>query len=409
MDSYEKKQLIYKFIFILTIVVCITVIATACVMYYYMGTEGFPLVFGQRKESYSENQDENIDRITANIKNFRDVIDRYYIGEIDEEKMLDETLKGYINGLGDEYSEYMTQEEWEEFQTSALGNYVGIGIYMTQNKDGNVVVVSPIKDSPAEKAGLKADDIIVEVNGESVLGETTDVVSSKIKGEAGTTVKIKAYRNQEYKEFEVERQEIKIYHVETKMLEDKIGYIQLITFDTGCADEFKKGYEELKGKGAEKLIIDLRHNTGGIVDEALSILDMIVPKDKTLLVTVDSEGNKEYTKSKEDNIIDMDIVVLVDEYSASASEIMVGALKDNQEATIVGTKTYGKGVIQNVYQLSDGSVLKLTVNEYYTPNETKINKIGIDPDVEVELEESTDENSQKDNQLEKAVEILKNK
>ena len=187
------------------------------------------------------------------------------------------------------------------------------------------------------------------------------------------------------------------------MLEDKIGYISLATFDEGCAEEFKNGYEKLKAEGAEKLIIDLRNNTGGLVDEALLIADMILPKDDKILITVDSQGNKEESVSKEEPIINCEIVVLTNEYSASASEILVGALKDNERAKIVGKTTYGKGVIQSVFMLEDGSALKLTVNEYFTPKETKINKVGISPDYEVELNAE----SETDDQLNKAIELLK--
>lgn len=403
MDSEEKKQLIYKFILILIIAVLVSGFSGGIAAYRYMQENGLENFIGVGKEQYSEDRNRNIEQITTNIKNFREVIDRYYIGEIDEEKVLDETLKGYIKGLGDEYSEYMTAAEWQDFEASALGNYVGIGIYMSLDKNGNVVIVSPIKETPAEEAGLLSEDIIVEVDGENVIGLSIDYVANKIKGEAGSKVKLVVLRDEEYKEFEVERKEIKVYHVESELLDNNVGYLELFTFDEGCAQEFKESYEELKAKGAKKLIIDLRYNTGGLVDEALKIAEYIIPKDKTLLVTVDAQGNKEITKSEKDNIIDMDIVVLVNEYSASASEILCGALKDNEEAKIVGTTTYGKGVIQNVYMLSDGSVLKLTVNEYYTPNETKIHKVGIEPDVTVEIPEDAEE----DIQLKEAIELLK--
>ena len=317
--------------------------------------------------------------------------------------MLDETIKGYINGLDDEYSEYMTEEEWNEFQANALGNYVGIGIYMSVDENGNVVVVSPIKGTPAEQAGLQSGDVIVNVNDENVLGMSSDLVSSKIKGEEGSKVKITVLRDSEYLDFEIERKAIKVYHVETKMLENNIGYLSLLTFDEGCAEEVRKGYEKLKSEGAEKIILDLRNNTGGLVDEALSIADMILPKDNKILITLDSDGNEEISISEKDPIIEKELVVLVNEYSASASEILVGALKDNQKAKVVGKNTYGKGVIQSVFMLTDGSALKLTINEYFTPNKTKINKVGIKPDYEVELNTETEE----DEQLNKAIELLR--
>lgn len=393
----EKKKLKRKSILITIVVAVIVAIFSSEFTVYYYANQGLVL-----KSDSNEDSDKNIDAIAETLKNFRSVIDELYIGEIDEEKVLDETIKGYVNGLNDEYSEYMTAEEWDDFQTSALGNYVGIGIYMSVDKNGNVVVLSPIKDSPAEKAGILSGDIIAFVDEETVIGMSSDEVSNKIKGEAGTKVKITVYRDGEYKDFEIERAEIKIYHVEKEMLENNIGYISLITFDEGCSEEFKNAYLELKNQGAQKIIVDLRDNTGGLVEEALKIIDMFVEKDKTMLITVDSSGKKEYSKAKEEPIIDCEVIVLTNEYSASASEIMVGALKDNGVAKSVGKTTFGKGVIQSVFLLKDGSALKLTVNEYFTPNETKINKIGIAPDYEVELNSETED----DEQLNKAIELL---
>lgn len=393
----EKKKLQTKWILI-TIFVAIfaAVIASEFTLIYY----------GQSKLNKSEvaqNSEENIDAISETLKNFRTVIDELYIGEIDEQKIMDETIRGYVNGLDDEYSEYMTAKEWEDYMANALGNYVGIGIYMHVNKEGNIEVLEPIKDSPAEAAGLKSGDIIVYVNDESMIGIDSEIVSSKIKGEEGTKVKITVLRDTEYLDFEIERKSIKVYHVETEMLENKIGYMSLMTFDEGCAEEFESAYNDLKAKGAENIIIDLRNNTGGLVVECLEIADLILPKGATELVTVDSKGNKEYSKSKKDPIVEGKIVVLINEYSASASEILVAALKENNKAEVVGKTSYGKGVIQSVLELNDGSVLKLTVSEYFTPKENKINKIGIEPDYDIEL----DVENEIDTQLNKAIELLK--
>lgn len=394
----EKKSLIIKFSLItIILVMLVAVAASEFTLYYYFKTNNL------EKSEVSENSEKNIDAIADTLKNFRKEIDKVFLGEIDEQKVLDETIKGYVKGLDDEYSEYMTKEEWDEFQSAALGNYVGIGIYMTTDNNGNVIVLAPIKGSPAESAGLETGDIITAVNDENVLGTCSDDVSNKIKGEAGTEVKLTVLRDNEYIDMNVKREEIKVYHVEEKMLENNIGYMNLATFDEGCSDEFREKYQTLKNQGARSLILDLRNNTGGLVDEALKIADMMIEKDKTLLITVDSKGNKEIDKAKEDPIVEGDIIVLTNEYSASASEILVGALKDNGRAKSLGTKTFGKGVIQNVFFLNDGSALKLTVNEYFTPNETKINKVGIAPDYEVELPED----SQEDVQLNKAIELLK--
>lgn len=401
MRSYEKKQLIYKFILVIVFVVCITAIITFYATFNCIGGNHF-LTAG----NVSEDAKENINTIGSALKDFRKLIDEYYIGQIDEQKVVDETIKGYVNGLDDEYSEYMTAEEWEEYQTNALGNYVGIGIYMSQDTAGNIVIIEPIEGSPAEAAGVKAGDMIVAVNDEDVMGKDTATVAAKVKGEEGSKVTLKIVRDNQYMNLEVERKAIKVYHVKNKMLENNVGYIKLSTFDEGCSDEFKTAFEEVQKNGVQKLILDLRDNTGGLVDEALKIADTMIPKGKTMLLTVDSKDNKEKTIAQQEPMIDMDMVVLVNEYSASASEILVGALKDNQEATIVGTKTYGKGVIQNVFSLADGSVLKLTTAEYFTPNETKINKKGIEPDVVVEDVEEPEGVEEIDEQLNKAIELI---
>lgn len=393
----ERKKLKIKHIVTTTILLIVVAVFSSEFTMYYYAKSTIP-----EKATAAENSDENINSIAKTLKNFRKLIDEVFIGEIDEQKILDETIKGYINGLDDEYSEYMTTEEWDDFQSQALGNYVGIGIYMATDKNDNVVVLSPIEDSPAEKAGIEQGDIIAAVNEENVLGTSSDKVASLIKGEEGTEVKIKILRDNEYLDFNLKREAIKIYHVEQEMLENNIGYISLLTFDEGCAEEFKIALQDLTSKGAKKLIIDLRNNTGGLVDEALEIADCFVPKGENLLITVDAKGNKEYSKSEKDPIVDCEIIVLTNEYSASASEILLGALRDSGKAKSVGTKTFGKGVIQSVYLLEDNSALKLTVNEYFTPNETKINKVGIEPDYEVELSED----SQEDLQLNKAIEIL---
>lgn len=410
MDLYEKKQLRYKYIFILVMVSCLVAVISSCVTYAYFQTNGTTTAYtlvGKQSTTENATSEETINAISESLKSFRSVLDNFYIGEIDETKLLDGAIKGYIDGLGDEYSEYMTSEEWEEYQTAALGNYVGIGIYMGTDKDGNTIVSSPIKDSPAEKAGLKTEDIIVEVDGEDVIGVDSSLIASKIKGEAGTKVHLKVARKSEYLEFDIVREEIKIYHVETELKEGNIGYISLLTFDEGCAEEFKAAIKDLEKQGAKKFILDLRYNGGGLVDEALEIINFFLPKGKDVLITVDSNDEKVITKTEKSNITNSELVVLVNEYSASASEILVGALKDHGRAKIVGTKTYGKGVIQNVFSLLDGSVLKLTIAEYYTPKESKINKVGITPDYEVELEEVEKEEDFVDSQLNKAIEILK--
>ena len=400
----EKNNLKVKYLIITVFVAVVVALLSSELSLMYYSNKYVDLNKIEKEQVAASNSNEkNIEVIADTLKSFREVIDREFIGEIDETKVLDETIKGYVNGLDDEYSEYLTAEDWEEFETLALGNYVGVGIYMSTDKYDNVVVVEPIKESPAEKAGVKSGDIIVGVNDESVIGVSSADVSNMIKGEEGTKVKITVARGDEYLDFEIQRKSIKIYHVEAEMLDNNIGYIELFTFDEGCAKELKQKYTELKNQGAQKIILDLRNNTGGLVTEAMDLLDLFLPKGETVLITVDAKGNQEVSKTKDSQYIKEDLVVLVNEYSASASEIVAGALKDAKRAQIVGTTTYGKGVIQSVFMLEDGSALKLTVEEYYTPSKTKIHKVGIKPDHEVEF----DMESKEDAQLNKAKELLK--
>ena len=410
MDLYEKKQLKYKYILITVVLVCIAIIASSSFTYYYFIELGnsVPIIKKSDVESDSDS-DETINAISKTLKGFRSLIDTEFKGDIDETKLLDGAIKGYVNGLNDKYSEYMTAEEWEDFQATALGDFEGIGIYVSLDKNNNVVILSTIKESPAEAVGLKEKDVIVEVDGENVLGvKDASEVTAKIKGPAGTKVHLKVARDDEYKEFDVDRAKVKIYHVDSEMLDNNIGYISLYTFDENCSEEVEKAIKDLESKGAQKFILDLRNNTGGLVSEAYKIANFFIPKDKEIIITEYADGRKETSKTTKDNITDLPLVLLVNEYSASASEILSGALRDNQRASLVGTNTYGKGVIQQVFSLLDGSVLKLTVAEYFTPTGTKIHEIGLKPDYEVELpEEIKDEKDFVDTQLEKAKEVLK--
>lgn len=347
--------------------------------------------------------------IESALASIRTMLEEEYIGELDDEQMLEMAIKGYVAGVGDEYTEYYTPEEMSQEYDSAMGNYVGIGIYMVVNyEEGTITVLEPMEGSPAEAAGLQEGDLITKVDGQEVTADNVTEMSNAIKGEEGTTVTLEITRGEETLEAQVERKRIEISHIESRMLEDNIGYIQILNFDGGTAEEFRENYENLNNQGATSLIIDIRNNGGGVVDEAIDILEMICDRDSTLLIEKDKDENEVIIKSEEDPFINIPIVVLTNENSASASEILAGALKDNDKATIIGETTYGKGVIQTLYRLTDGSGLKITTNEYVTPNRTTINKVGIEPDIAVELpediEELTDEN---DTQLQRAIEELK--
>ena len=282
---------------------------------------------------------------------------------------------------------------------------------MVQDTETNrIMVLSPIKGGPAEKAGLQPGDYIISVDGVEYSGEQMTEASNNIKGEEGTTVKIEILRGNETLNFELTRENIKVNPVEGEVLEDDIGYITFSSFDEGTADEFKSKFEELQGQGITSLIIDLRNNGGGIVDEALNIANYILDKDSVILYEVNKSNEEEVEKTTDDPIINMPIVVLTNGNTASSSEILAGALKDHGKATIVGTKTYGKGVIQQIITLSDGSGLKITSEKYLTPNRTEINKVGIEPDEEVELPDSVTNvlnvERSEDTQLQKAIEVL---
>ena len=411
--GYLKRQWFYKAVVIFTVLGCLIGVAASSITYYFtIKNKNDKFISSMYKISTEGNGDKvttassALADLTDVLESFAEVVDSEYIGEIEKSELINSTVKGFIKGIGDEYSEYMTASEWKEYQEEALGNYSGVGIIMMQDDNGYILVTNVIKDGPAEKAGIKQGDYIVGVNGESIYQVGATEVSSKVKGEAGTEVTLNILRDEETLEFPLIRQSIRVYHVEGKMLEDDIGYLYFNTFDDGCADEFEQETDKLVEQGAKKLVLDLRYNTGGAVDEALQILDLFLSKGQIELITQSATGPKMTTTSSTDKKYSFDnIVILTNGYTASASEILTGALIDNGLAQTVGTKTYGKGVMQSVLQLLDGSVLKLTTQEYNTPNGTQINGIGISPDYEVEA--SNDENGDVDVQLEKAKSVLR--
>lgn len=401
-----NRQRTYKIIMLVILVAFITFLLTTIGMYQYFTkneTGKFLLATGDTT---------NTTDIATQINKYRRMIDKYYLGEVNEEELLQGAIKGYIEGLGDPYTEYISKEDMEDYMADVTGNFVGIGIYMVKDTENDkIMILSPIKGGPAEKAGIQPGDLIISVDGETCTAEDMSAIATKIKGEEGTTVKLEILRGNETLSFELTRENIKVNPVEAEVLEGNIGYIEFSSFDTGTAEEFKTKFEELQSQGIKSLIIDLRNNGGGVVDEALEIAGYILDKDSVILYEVDKNGNEEVEKTKDDPIINMPVIVLTNKNTASSSEILAGALKDHGKATIVGTKTYGKGVIQQLLSLPDGSGLKITSEEYLTPNKTKINKIGIEPNETVELPETVTNILQverdQDTQLQKAIELLK--
>ena len=396
----EKAQKIYRIVMIIVITALLSSLITLIVV-----NERFASTLNIGNIASGD----GTTGIESALASIRSILEERYIGELDDEQMLEMAIKGYVAGVGDEYTVYYTPEEMEEEYSEAMGNYVGIGIYMVVNyEEGTITVVEPMEGSPAEEAGMQAGDIITKVNGQEITVENVSEMSNAIKGEEGTTVKLEIQRENETKEVEVERRRIEVSHINSEMLENNIAYIQIADFDGGTAEEFRENYETLKAQGATSLIIDIRNNGGGVVDEAIDILEMICEKDSTILIETDKAGNETITKAEKNPIIDIPIVVLVNGNSASASEILAGALKDNNKATIIGTTTYGKGVIQSLMRLTDGSGLKVTTEEYCTPNRNKINEIGIEPDIIVELPENiTELTKENDTQLQRAIEELR--
>lgn len=399
----ERKNKIYKIIMIVAIAVFITFMVTSISLYTYFVNN--PISITSKSSSSSKD-------IAGTLQKYKEIIDKYYLGDVDEEKLKEGAIKGYIEGLGDPYTEYISADEMEDYLSDTMGNFVGIGIYMVKNTEkGKIQVLAPIKGSPAEKAGIQAGDLILTVDGVDYSADEMTIASNKIKGEEGTTVTIEVLRGTETKKYELKREKVKVNQVEGKVLSNNIGYINFTSFDETTADDFKAKFEEINKQGIKSLIIDLRNNGGGIVDQALQIADYVADKDSVLLYEVDKNNKETVKKAKTDPIINMPIIILTNENTASASEILAGALKDLGKAKTVGTTTYGKGVIQQILKLSDGSGLKVTIEEYQTPNRNKIHKIGIAPDEEVKLPNSVTNvlnvTESEDTQLQKAIEMLK--
>ena len=370
--SDEKENIQYSVRVKIIIAVLITFVITFCFSIFvydrYLSSKN--LIVSEYESS--GNIQEDLDLL-------RSTLESNYKGEINDKELYFSALKGYVEGLGDEYTVLMSDDEYDSLN-STLDDFTGIGIYLAEEKNtGRTIIISAINDeTPAAQAGIKPGDIIIEVNLEDVSTKGVDYIASKIKGKEGTTVKVKVLRGEEEIVFDIERKTIQLYKLEYEMIENNIGYIDFDSFTGTCDEEFIEAINDLNSQGMKSLIIDLRDNTGGYVDSALNIADLFIEKGKTLLITEDKDGNEEKEVAAKDKTVDVPVIILVNEYSASASEILTGCLKDYNVATVVGTNTYGKGVIQslvpNVLGEQIGGALKVTIAEYYTPNKNKINK-----------------------------------
>lgn len=336
------------------------------------------------------------------------LIDENYIGDVDEEALEEGIYKGYIQGLEDPYSVYYNEEETKDLYETTEGEYSGIGAVLSQDLESGVITLVQIYEgSPAAKAGLKDNDILTKVGDIEVTGMDLSEVVTYIKGEKGTDVDLTVLRGEDAEEITVTatRDTVEAQTVKYEMLEGQTGYLSVSEFDSVTYAQYEEALNELTDQGMTGLIVDLRNNPGGNLNTVCEMLDLVLPKG-TIVYTEDKDGKRETATSDDEHQINVPMVVLVNGNSASASEIYAGAIQDYGIGKIVGTQTYGKGVVQQIFDLGDGTSVKLTIAEYFTPSGRNIDGEGITPDVEVEYE-ADENNPEADNQLEKALEVMK--
>ena len=358
----------------------------------------------------------NWDEVSKKSEELYNTIDDYYLNEIDNNKLQDGIYKGMVDSLGDQYTVYYNAEEYKQFTTSSSGTYCGIGVAVSQNAStGAITVVKTFKKGSGEKEGMLPGDIIYKVKGKKIEGLELSKVVSQIKGEEGTYVKVTVLRDGKEIEFNLERRKLEIdtvtYRIEEKDGK-KIGYIAVSEFDEVTASQFKNAIAELEKEGIKGLVIDLRDNPGGLLDVTCEMLDRMIKKG-ILVYTVDKNGKRIDEEATDNLSFDKPVAILVNGNSASASEVFSGAMKDYNVATLVGTKTFGKGIVQSIVPFGDGSAMKVTVSRYYTPNGINIHGTGIEPDVEVKLDEKAIKDGKldrkEDNQLDKALDVITDK
>lgn len=335
----------------------------------------------------------------SNLPKILDAIDKKSIFEFNEKNAKDAALKAVVDSIGDEYSEYLTKKETDEWESYLNGEFSGIGISFQKNDKGEYQVTEVFKDSPAEKSGIKIGDIILKVDGN--LYKTSEEMSEHIRGKSGTTVELILMRDNKEIKASITRETVKEKTVYAKVMDDGSGYIMIKSFEDGTAKEFETELSAFEKQGIKSMVIDLRDNGGGYIDEGMEIADRLL-KEGTITYMEDVKGKRKYFNSDE-KATKIKYVVLVNENTASTSEILTAAIKDNNGGKIVGSKTFGKGIVQETTKFKDGSSLKLTVLRYFSPKGKVIHKKGIKPDVEVKFDPS----SGTDNQLEMAKSLLK--
>ena len=336
------------------------------------------------------------------------IIDNYFLYEEDlnEENLIEGLYDGYIAALGDPYADYYTEEETKELFESVTGEFYGVGAVLSQDiSTGMVTITQVYEDSPAEKAGLREGDIITQVDDQMITDQSLDEIVTWIKGEQGTEVTLHILRENEEMEVTAVRDIVKAVTVASEMKEDNIGYIYIQEFDDVTTEQFQQALDELEAQGMKGLVIDIRNNPGGNLDTVVEMLQMMLPEGDIVSIR-DRNGEQEKFTCDGENEFDKPLAVLVNQYSASAAEIFSGAIQDYEIGSIVGVTTYGKGIVQDIIDLGDGTSMKLTTAEYFLPSGRSINEKGVTPDVEVEYEYD-EADPEYDNQLEKALEVIK--
>lgn len=403
---------------ILITILVLALFLTSNVISYNLGNSSKKLadkkIIAKKDDNEKSSKKINDEYVLERINEVKHMIDKNYYKKADDYDVLIGMLKGAVNSLKDPYSYYMTEDEYKKFNEETDGEFAGLGIYVSGSIDDNLItVVAPMKGTPADRAGLKTDDKIIKINGKDFTADKMDDAVKIMRGKPGEKVKITVLRRDEngkakFIDFEIVREIIKVQTVSSKLLKDNIGYISISGFDTPTYNDFDKQYKELKKQGMKKLILDLRNNPGGLLTTSTQVVNTFLDGG-LIMYTLDKQNNKE-TINATKGADDIKIVVLVNKGSASASEIVAGALKDRKRATIIGTQTFGKGIVQTVFNMPDGEGLKLTTSAYYTPSGVNIHGKGIAPDIKVELNKEVKtisiDNLAKDNQIQKAIEIL---
>ena len=355
-------------------------------------------------------------KVIKNINELEKLIDKQYLNEYDKEDLEEGIYKGMMQSLDDPYSVYYDEEEFKALNEQTVGEFGGVGIQVGPTEDNYIEVISPIKNTPADKAGILPGDLVIQINGQPFSGNQMEEAVKIMRGKPGEEVKLTILRgkgsNRETLDFVIKREIIKVESVHAEMIDNKIGYILLTGFQENSDKDFKKAIQDLKAKGAEKFILDLRNNPGGLLDVAMNIADELLDE-ATVISVKDKNGKTEDYRTK-DGSEKFELITLINEGSASASEVLSGALKENGRSKIVGTKSYGKGIIQQFYPVNNinpGEGLKITIAEFFTPKGNQIHGVGISPDIEVKIPEGTTtigiEHLENDPQLRKAIELLK--